>query len=661
MISRADEGGLQPEHHDLSNPVFLPVTEETCRSLLGAEGRAALDDLSDPELASVLVIQNLAQAQEQQLHAGSAEKILAKLLAWSVNARPESGPTLLSEAQRLFDQRKLYFGLDILKTLNLRLLMTDEVSARDYLLPDGKWDFDYKVRHHIRNNPFSQQLVTPRHKERWLSGAQDKLVRTFRANLDEDLHVQGYAGVGKSHLLGTLVECLKPGRTLALAHSARKLDALRKRMGVAPDKTPGVTFAAFAQALLQGPRQRADKAPAKGPGKRALAEELGILGFRSYSGEKTLEICLGLLASYCQSRDHSLSVRHLPYFRQPLSNTDSQVLLEYSSRLWTYLDRHPGWASHTGFEALLLLKRASLAGCVVPARYSHVIIDESQDVPASLLQIVERGRQVLITLGDEYQKASGPVVKRSRQVRQSDVCYSVRSGRKVEALVNPLISLHSDKSKVPFEGARDADVSVELYPERFTPPEGCVVLAASRWDMMKWAVELSRANCGVGFPDKAAQLDLKRFMTSAVKLFKPDFYSLEDQGDALHPYFAQMLDWQQVAQADQYDQAFLWVQAELEKGFNIADVTGLDRMIANGDTGCTLMLAHEAGGLEFDQILLTPELLTTVRFKDAYAFDARICAVYIAISRARRTLYLPFDLVEWIDYHKGVFRESHGY
>ena len=55
----------------------------------------------------------------------------------------------------------------------------------------------------------------------------------------------------------------------------------------------------------------------------------------------------------------------------------------------------------------MLIKRASLAGCSVPARYSHVIIDESQDVPASLLQIIERGRQVLITLGDEYQRAWG--------------------------------------------------------------------------------------------------------------------------------------------------------------------------------------------------------------------------------------------------------------
>ena len=652
---------MHPEHHDFSNPVFLPITEQTCQALLGADGAGGLGALSEPELASVMVIQHLAHAGEKSITAGGAEKILARLLAWAIDT-PQPG--LLSEARRLFDQRKLYFGLDILKTLNLRLLEAEEVTARDYLLPDGTWDLGYKVRHHARHDPFTQQVETPARKERWLSSAQDKLLRTVRANLDEDLHVQGYAGVGKSHLLGALMECLQPGRTLVLARTAGKLEALRLRLGGTTEKPPGMTFQAFAQALLKGPGRapilRPDRNAAKLPGKHAVSEELGIYGFRSFSAEQTLEICLTAVMHFCESWDYSLSVHHLPFFQQPLSSTENRVLLEYASRVWTWLDAHPQWASRTPFEALLMIKRASLAGCVVPTRFSHVIVDESQDIPASLLQIIERGRQVLITLGDEYQKASGPVVRRKRQVRQSDISYSVRSGRKVEALVNPLISLHTEKSKVPFEGARDADVSIETYPERFTPPEGCVVLTASRWDTMKWVLELSRNHCGFSFLDKAAEQDIKRFMTSAIKLFRPEFYGVEGQ-EALHPGFAEMLDWRQVAAANQFDQSFQWVQAELGKGFNMADITALDRMIGSHGNSCMLMVAQEAGGWEFDQVLLTPELLSTVRFRDAYEFDQRICAVYIAISRARQRLFLPYDLGEWIDYHKGEFRESHGY
>lgn len=649
---------MQPEHFDLASPVFLPVTEDTCTALLAADGAQALAGLTDPELAAVLVIQHLAQAAEQDLTCTAAERILVKLIGWAV----DSPAALLPEAQRLFDPRKLYFGFNALKTVNLRLLLAEEVAARDYLLPTGKWDIGYKVRHLCSNDPFSQQMITPRHRERWLSPAQDKLLRTFRANLNEDLHVQGYAGIGKSHLLGALMECLRPEKTLVLARTGAKLATLRERMGLARDGEAGSTFAAFAKALLQGPRPPVANTAARLPGKQAVAQTLDIHGWRGHDGPAALEVCLKVLERYCHSSHTSLSSRHLPHFKQALSSLDAQVLLEYSSRLWTYLERNPQWAAQTGFATLWLIKQASLAGCVVPPRYTHVLIDESQDIPASLLQIIERGRQVLITLGDEYQLATGEMVRRKREVRQSDISYSVRSGRNVERLVNPLISVHSEKSKIPFEGARDADVGIEHYPQGFVPPEGCVVLTASHWDTMKWAIQLQQAHCPFGLADAAAQQDLQRFMTSVIALFKPDFYSNEHNDTGPHAYFRDLDDWRQVQEACQFDESFLWVESQLEKGFNVADITRLNRLSGVPGKRCVLMLAEEAGGMEFDRVLLTPELLSNVPFKDAYAFDQRLCAVYIAISRATLQLYLPYDVVEWIDYHTSrAFRESHGY
>ncbi|MCU7250454.1 hypothetical protein [Pseudomonas koreensis] len=656
---------MHPEHFDFSSPVFLPITQEACAALLEADGATTLGPLTDAELAAVLVIQNLAEAAEKDLTAGAAERVLARLIAWAVEKRQADGAGLLAEARRLFDPRKLYFGLNAIKRLNLRCLLDDEVAARDYLLPDGKWDVEYKIRHHARNNPFRQQTVTPRHRERWLSAAQDKLVRTFRANLDEDLHVQGYAGIGKSHLLGTLMECLRPGGTLVLARTAEKLRVLRERMGNARDGSTSATFDAFAQKLLLGPRSRPASVSLRGASRQAVAQELNIHGFQARSGQATLDVCLKVLERYCRSREHSLSARHFPHFKQALSEVDARALLEYSSRLWVYLEANPAWAGQTGFGALLMIKRASLAGCSVPARYTHILIDESQDIPESLLQIIERGRQVLITLGDEYQQPGDEPVRRKREVRQSDVCYSVRSGRNVERLVNPLIARHSKKSKIPFEGARDADVGVEHYPQGFVPPEGCAVLTASRWDTVKWAIELRDANCPFIFQDAAAQRDLEHFMITAIEMFKSAYYNVANSEKGPHPYFSDMADWRQVREASQFDEAFLWVENRLENGFKVADVTALNRVIGRSDTCCMLMLAEDAGGMEFDRVLLTTELLTTVKFKDAYEFDQRICAVYIAISRARRQLYLPYDVVEWVDYHVGhddqKFRELHGY
>ncbi|EIK95041.1 hypothetical protein PMM47T1_18850 [Pseudomonas sp. M47T1] len=653
---------MHPEHFDLSSPLFLPVTAQTCESLLNADSKTALATLSDPELAAILVIQNLAQAAEKDLTPDAAERVLAKLIGWAVDTRQATPAGLLSEAQRLFDPRKVYFGLNAIKSLKLRFLLADEVAAGDYLLPNGKWDTGFRIRHHKGNNPFSQHTVTPRHREHWLSAAQDKLLRTFRANLDEHLHVQGYAGIGKSHLVGALIECLRPGQTLMLARTPAKLATLRARMGSERDKKSGSTFEAFAQLLLHGPGHQPARGTARVASKQAIAQELNILGFRNHDAQAALDVCLNVLERYCHSRDHTLSAKHLPHFKQALAPVDARVLLEYASRVWTYLETNPAWGSQLEFNVLWMIKRAALDGHVVPARYTHILIDESQDIPAPLLQIIERGRQVLVTLGDEYQQAKGLVVKRKREVRQNDINYSVRSGPNVERLVNPLISLHSEKSKAYFEGARDADVGIEHYPQGFVPPEGCVVLTASPWDTMKWVMQLHDANCGFSFIAKKGFEQLTHFMTTAIALFKPNYYNAGQSAEGIHPHFSELSDWQQVRDANRFDQSFLWVEAALDKGFKVADMTRLSRLLGQPGKSCTLMMAEDAGGMEFDCVLLTPELLTTEKFKDAYEFDRRICAVYIAISRARQQLYLPYDLVEWIEYHKARdFREMHGY
>lgn len=646
---------MQPEHYDFATAAFLPVSLEVCQALL--DDASALNGLSDPELAALLVIQNLAQAREQVLDPTAAERVLVKLLHWSVHGPHSAGVTLTSEAQRLFDAHKLYFGLELLKGSRLHLMDAEEVAERAYLLPDGTWDTRFRAQRHQAHNPFSQQAITGFNKERWLTTEQDKLLRVLRANPDEDLHVQGYAGIGKSYLLGALIDCLPKGRVLALARTPNKLDALRRRIG--GGSRAGKTFAEFAQALISGPGGYAPRSPARLPSKRAVAERLAIMGFRQYDGEKTLDIALEVLKRYCESREHSLSAQHLPHFAQALSRADAQVLLEYTSRLWLYVQDHPAWDRQTGFATLLLLKRASLSGHSVPSRYSHVIVDESQDMPGPLLQIIERGRQVLITLGDEYQRADGPGLRRGRQVRQRDIAFSVRCGQKVEKLINPLIGMHSNKSKLAFEGAGSVEVGIEYYPLDFVPPPGCVVLTASLWDSMKWALQLADNQCQVGFADNPA---MKRFMHSAVQLFRADLYGAGSDGEQTHPAFAHALNWRQVQDEHRYDESFLWVEARLQAGFRIADLNGLATRFSHDPGSLLLMPAQEAGGQEFDRVLLTQELMALSPFQDAYAFDSRLCAVYIALSRARRHLYLPYDVEEWVAYHKGrTFRQSHGY
>jgi hypothetical protein len=179
---------------------------------------------------------------------------------------------------------------------------------------------------------------------------------------------------------------------------------------------------------------------------------------------------------------------------------------------------------------------------------------------------------------------------------------------------------------------------------------------------MKWIIQMDAVGRALSLRNAKALQDLKQFMSTAIALFKPDFYRADQSTHGPHLYFSDISSWQQVREANQYDGAFLWVEAELEKGFNIADMNHLKGMLGQSDKSCTVMMAKEAGGMEFDRVLLTPELLTTEKFKNPDAFDEQICAVYIAISRAKRQLYVPCDVVEWVEHHnRQKFRELSGY
>lgn len=653
---------MHPEHFDLSSSLFLPIATETCTKLLAAENSKILATLTDPELAAALAIQNLADATEKQLTSRWTENILIKLISWAADTRRLGKPGLLPEAQRIFDIEKFHTGCKLIKKLNIRFLLPNEVSEQDYLLPDGKWDITFKARHHQNKNPFNKQVITPWQRERWLTPAQDKLVRTFRANLDEHLHIQGYAGIGKSFLLGTLRECLPPGSTLVLAQTEGKLEALRKRMSGTRAKEAGFTFKQFAQSLLPRQTFQTDVVPARKLNKRALFQEVNILGTSEHNELTALNICLKTIENYCNSRDTLLSADHLPKFQRPLSSLDTKVLLQYSSRLWLHIEANPTWDKQLRLETALTIKRASLAGCAVPARFSHVLIDESQDIPASLLQIIERGRQVLITLGDEYQKAGRAMLNRKGEIRKTEITYSVRSGRNVENLVNSLIYRHSRNGKSPFEGGSEADVIIKYYPQNFYPLDDCVILTASYWDTIKWLIQMNALERPAYLYSKEALIDLKRFMETTIALFKPDFYGTDQINGGPHPYFSETSNWQQVREANIYDGAFRWVETELENGFNMAKMNQLKALIGQQSSSCIIMMAKEAGGMEFDRVLLTTELLTHEKFKNPDEFDERICLAYIAISRAKQQLYLPCDVVEWVEFHNNQkFREQISY
>ncbi|MHC8402666.1 hypothetical protein ACYZTX_25265 [Pseudomonas sp. MDT1-17] len=633
---------MQPEHYDFDNALYLPVSEKTVNRLIASGENSILDTLSNAELSAILVIQNLTEIYKNSKNHAS-EQILKKLIAWgNESASKKNTKRLLSETRRLLDLPKLKNGLSILSQAKIELLSDSLVEEAAYLLPNGDWDTTFRGRYFNLASSYRHQIVTPGNQELWLSDAQNMIVRTLQANTHEHLHIQGYAGIGKSFLISSLLNFLNLSKTIVLVKNTKKLNELKKRSKL--EKFKLYTFEEFSFRLISNKIDRTSLRNAyetKQYTNAEIARNLNISSVKELNENQVVSICMETINSYCLSDDYSLKDKHLPNIENYLSQIDRTALLEYSIRIWQAID-----PSHIGplalpFNGFSVVKKASLLGCTVHPSITHILIDESHDLPPSLLKILERGPQCLITLGDEYQRLTGKPTKRGLEVRQKEATQSVRTGKKMEQVLNPLIYAHPNKLKLPFEGAKDTTLNIYHYDMANLPPPPTTILVASRWGMLLWFWSLNDSGHYASFMGDSAA-NFSQFAHDCLRLFRDDTPSTHS--DLVH-----YPNWNLLSLDLSSDESFRAVERTLQNGYKVADLTTtFNKSGKSLGNSYTLALAEEIGNMEFNSVIIANDLMPDCPPKDGYELDRRISTLYTAISRAIQELYLPIDIEEWL-------------
>lgn len=624
---------------------YIPLCEGKARALtLSLSPSELFDEMTVAEIAGALLIQHVASVERGVNVVIAAERILFDLIDWG-ERKGEEGASLASEAKRLFDAGKFKSGLDRLRKVGLELLAPEEVKAEDYLLENGTWDYEFRLRHFKKVAAFKVEVETPSGGLLCLSSPQNLIVKSFLAEKDESIHIQGYAGTGKTHLISSLVEFMSPGTTLVLAKTQVQLYELTGRI-----KSRGVvarTFKMLASELLGSiyPHlsMAADDYLQLSDAEVARVLSLGPVG--GISPARVAAICRRAVRRYCESVDISLNKRNLPYVKERLSSIDSDVLVQYSIRVWEatisptiYEVRFPVLGYH-------LLKCLSLSSEVVPDIYTHVIVDESHDLSRPILQILDRSPQAVITLGDEYQCITGPVFQRAKKIRQRDVTRSVRAGKDMEGILNPLIDAHPTKIKLPYEGGGNDPTNVVFYDLNKVPDTPSTILVESEWGMFEWFQRLSHA--GVRFAIlHGSRTSFEMFMVDCINLF---YAGTPPKHRKLFFYPT----WDALAQGQSENKVFDKIQAMLERGYNLErlkiSLLSLDSVSSGG---YQLGMVENARNAEYDSVMLAPDMFGDIRQGDVLGFDRKVCSLYTGGSRAKFELLVPGYIGDWVSSQK---------
>lgn len=629
--------------------LFLPLSEENADQLAAFDSKPAdlFAQWTIAEISTASVIQNSAVFEGQALRADKTEKALADLIeiGQQIEEAKCAGEFGKLMAAR-FNREAFAAGLGTLMHIPARLLETEMVAAESYLHPSGRWDFDFKIQLSKEVNPFTEQFHTQDGEAFTLTTQQARTFRVFQTELDESMDVQALAGTGKTFMIERMVDSLSRYRPLLLAYTQVQLQALMSRIGA--DRVVGMTFGQLATECLE----RDQTKPHRRGGKRAwsthqvapsvVADRLGFGPVGGIAPWQVAQTCNRMVMRFCFGKDTEIDARHIPAMDTILSEIDKIALVQYAQLFWQQTVEPTDLRFELPLRGYHRIKHLSLAqDAFIDPSYTHIIIDESHDLTWAMCAFLDRCPQPVITLGDACQRLDGNLSKRSPATRHREVVHSIRAGRQIEAVVNPLIEQNPVVHVGHLEGSRERDTKVVYYDSAEIPTEPTTILCNSEWGLFEWFQRLG--NSGAHFSllpgaDKAFRL----FVLDCIELFNNH---VRPSHSALFKYTS----WTSLRKdMGKDDSAFIRIERMLKKGYKSTDFeTSLQLLDTTGRAPIKLGRVADARNAEVDAVMLAPDLLATIERGDRLGAAKALASIYTGGTRARYKLIVPGEVRDW--------------
>jgi hypothetical protein len=631
--------------------LFLPLTEEVVRGLAAGDSlEAFLAEARRPQLAALMLLLNLRTLVTQKVAIEQLERMLDDVMRAAASVE-EAGGAFAELVKMRFNADNLTDSLTVLEMAGVSLLDDYDVADQGYLDEEGQWDFSFSVRHRETLEPLTREVVMPSGSVLRLSDQQSRIFDEFKVCKDESFHLQAYAGVGKTFLLAKFFEVLDPARTLLMATFPAQVAALQDRVRQAsPDtRLNACTFGHMANLLLnrdltsQGWRNT----DMQRTGASALVDDqhvaqwLGLQAVGKLSPRDVARVCRSAVHSYSLSPLPTLEARHLPSLGHAASQADIARLLEYARVLWRETVRPSAPHIRLPIRNSHRIKFLSLTREVIPEDYTHIIVDESHELTAPMVQILDRSPQAVITLGDEFQQLGGKAQRHGGNIRQRFMTQSIRAGRQMAEVLNPLIQLHPSDIKEGFVGRAPHPTRIIGHSVMPIPEKPTTILVANEWGLFAWFKRLTEAGARFQMPARTLE-QLTLFVKGLDLLYRED---LRPQ----HRLIFRYAYWDALASAMGGSHEFKAVHEWLGQGNRLTDfVETAQRFCSDPASILKLAKVEDVKNQEFDAVLLSRDLMRPPREGSSHSLASVCSLLYTASSRARHELLLPGNMSDWL-------------
>jgi len=628
--------------------LFLPISEQQLNSVLDGQvdfGKS-LATLDRPQFASLILLQSLTALPIGE--ASRAEFLLSRAID-GLNA--QSGDAGLAELRRMMgstlDRARIQAGYRLLDDYGIALLEHELVDWRSYLNEHRAWDQTFCDRHRQRLRERLQPVALPSGGDRLLTSQQSGVYRTVVAQSDDHLHVQGYAGTGKSLLIHVLLDLLRRDerRVLVLAERSRQLRALMVGMeGLG--QVDGLTFGQLAATItppdLISKAQRGqyyDNTSRNPMSDEEMSRHLGVHAAGNCSSIQIVRWARKTVARFCMTGDAEIGEQHLPEeVDDPLVR---QLVLHHSCELWSATIAPGAGEFRPPMRAVHRIKLAALQRWKIPANYSHVLLDESHDLSKPILQILDVSPQAAISFGDEYQSLRRRAHSRASTIKRCLITQSVRSAKAIEAIANPMIQAHPGETKDAFQGHSKYRAEVIYYAAAEIPARPAAILVKDSWELFDWAQRLASRNVTIRPLSDFAGLG--QLVADCIELHS---HGTRPRHGALFRYHS----WDDVRKAFGQHRSVQRMDQLLQAGTLREHWDAITRhVVPRATNGYALGLIEDVRNLEFPDVMLAPKVISELWSDDPKVRAEATSSVYVAITRAQHRLLVPSSLREWIE------------
>ncbi|WP_432471797.1 3'-5' exonuclease [Amphritea sp. HPY] len=383
-----------------------------------------------------------------------------------------------------------------------------------------------------------------------------------------------------------------------------------------------------------------------------LSEILGIkgsteiTGHPSIKGNKISRLCYSIVESYCNSSLNSLDISLVP---KEITGIDARLeILHLSNNLWSIMIATPDLFGVPVIRPSFVTKHWSLMGGRLPRKYSRVFLDEAQDVNPAFSEIINRSTNAqVISAGDHFQQLytwRGAINAMKNSQNELSVTKTFRFGQSIAELSNKILSKTMEPPTDKISPFNENHIS-EIKSYNSIPDECDIILTRTRAEAFYLARTLSNNNHSFYL-----NVDISEWRD----LIKSSLDLYNGVSGRKHPRISFFEDWFQLeSYAETSMDSDLLTCINIVKSCHATLDDDLKKIInlnqaREEDAKIILSTTHRIKGRDWNNVAIHTDFTKSIfRAKnDDARLDDELKILYVAITRAKKKLFLPEGLLE---------------